>query len=460
MIDNLLVSVMKQVKIPGLCVGIIENGEVAYASGYGARNMEKNLPMTADTLYGIGSTTKSFTAMAIMQLVEQGKIDLNDPLKKYLNFKLGSRKDPIKIHHALSHSSGLPALNGAVMAITRGLGVIDPSFPMSSKKDFMININGAVKEIFSEPGKNFFYNNDMYTLLGLIIEEVSNMTYEEYIKENILKPLGMNRSLFSKEDFEKAENKITGYIQEGPDSPIKGFMPPFDAFLYPPGGLLSSVNEMMNYMKAYMNGGSFNGNQVLQKTSIDQMWTQHIKIPDETSYLMTDKGGYGYAWMCEEFFGTKFIHHGGNITTSSGMCAMLPEQKMGVVMGVNREPGPVLGALTKGILALLLGKDINQAIPLLVVQKKLEQLTGKYLLYNGLMPGEVTLKDGILFFKIQPPIPGSSPMELPLAVENLDELKFYVPIAFPGQRVNVQFFIDEQTGKVHVTGERYYWHKV
>lgn len=460
LVENLAVSVMKQVKIPGLALGIIENGEIAHMGGYGWRNMEKNLPMTENTLFGIGSITKSFTAMSIMQLVEKGMIDLDAPLNKYMDFRIGSKKNPIKVHYALSHSSGLPALNGSLSAITRGLGIINPSFPMGSKKDFLININNAKNELFSNPGLNFFYNNDMFTILGLIVEEVSQMSFKDYVKENILKPLKMDRSLFSQEDFEKAMNKITGYAQKTPESQIEALKPPFDSLLYAPGGLISSVEEMIHYMLALMNNGIYEGKQVITTTSIGKMWSKHIKIPNDTSYLMTEKGHYGYAWMIEEFMGTTLIHHGGNITTSSAMCAMIPEQKMGVIIGVNREPGPAIGAIASGILALLLGGDINKAIPLLEVQKKLQKLIGKYELYNGLMPGEVYLSsNGVLSFKMKSPLPGLPEMDLPLAVENLNELKFYVPVSFPGQKYHVQFYIDEN-GKVKVTADRYCWHKV
>ncbi len=460
LIESLIVSVMKQVKIPGLAIGIIENGEVAHAAGYGWRSIEKNLPMDEGTLFGIGSITKSFTAMSIMQLVEKGLISLNAPLKDYIDFRIGSKKNPITIHHALSHSSGLPGINGAVSAITRGLGVIDPSVPLASVRDYMININGAASEIYSDPGNHFFYNNDMFTLLGLIIEKVSQMPYHENVKENILNPLKMNRSLFSKEYFETADNKITGYVQKTPESPLEGLEPPFDPFLYAPGGLISSVEEMIHYMLALMNEGNYDGIQVLKTDSIQKMWAEYIKIPDETSYLMTEKGFYGYGWMKEDFMGETLIHHGGNISTSAAKLAMIPNKKMGVVIGVNREPGPVMGALASGILALLMGGDINKAIPLLRVQKILEKLTGKYALYNGLMPGEIYLSNnGILSFKMEAPIPGGLAMDLPLAIENLEELKFYVPVSFPGQKIHVQFQIDPN-GKVRIAADRYCWHKI
>ncbi|MFX0043022.1 MAG: serine hydrolase domain-containing protein, partial [Candidatus Hodarchaeota archaeon] len=132
LLEQEIVDLMREFKIPGLAIGIVKDGKPYYAKGFGARNLEKNLPFTADTLFGIGSISKSFTAMAIMQLVEQGKVNLQDPANKYINFSLGDDANPIRICHLLSHSSGFPELDGNVVALVRQLGYYDAVIPMSS----------------------------------------------------------------------------------------------------------------------------------------------------------------------------------------------------------------------------------------------------------------------------------------------------------------------------------------
>ncbi|MHA2334173.1 MAG: serine hydrolase domain-containing protein, partial [Candidatus Hodarchaeales archaeon] len=99
MLERYLIDIMKDMKIPGLTLGVVSRGETVYIKGFGARNLTYNLPMTPETLFGIGSITKSFTAVAIHQLVEQGKLNLNDPVKSHIDFKLGSEENPITIHH-------------------------------------------------------------------------------------------------------------------------------------------------------------------------------------------------------------------------------------------------------------------------------------------------------------------------------------------------------------------------
>lgn len=460
MIENLIINIMKQMQIPGLTIAIIQDGELVYSGGFGARNLEINLPMTEKTLFGIGSITKSFTALAIMQLVEQGKIELNSPLNKYIDFKLGSKRNPITIHHALSHSSGIPDLNGAVLAIAKGSGFMDPLYPMSSRKDFLLHLNGAFKEILYEPDKNFLYNNDLFTSLGLIIESITGMEYDVYIKENILKPLGMNKSFFSRDEFEREDNKATGYVSIKKDEPLKGIEHLCDYLLYAPGGLITTVTQMVNYMKGLMNGGVFEGNQIIKKSSLEQMWCHHIEIPENNRYSVATKGWYGYGWITEDFFDHVLIHHGGSIPGISAICAMVPEKKLGIVVGINRDLGEMRKILISTLFALLLGINVNDANPILNIQKLVKKLIGNYRLYNNFMACAVYIKDGILYVRAKFPIPGYPQINAPIVAQNLDELKFYIPVIFPGFKLNVQFFIDENSGIVHLVIDRYYFHKI
>ncbi len=458
MIETFIIEVMRQTKILGLCITIVKDGNLEYANGFGARCLDGNLPMTVDTIIGIGSISKSFTALAIMQLVEQGKIDLRAPVDNYIDFKLGSKKNPISIHHLLSHSSGFPDLDATYIPIARGLGSSEITTPMSSWNDFLLHINGARNEQFSDPDMNFFYNNDFFTVLGLIVEKVSGMKFENYVKEKILVPLGMNRTIYTREDFEKVEDKLTGYIRSG-DGTFKNYDHPFDEKIYAPGGLLSSAREMGNYMRALMNSGKFNETQIIQQSSLEQMWGKYTKMPEETSYVLFKEAWYGYAWMIENFFDYKLIHHGGDIITSSGQLSIIPEQKIGIFIGANMSIGPVLSSLCCGILAIFLGKDINEAVPLLSVNQKLSKLAGKYESYKGIIKIEVDYKDGFLSGKISHPALIKD-LKFPLAPLDVDNLKFYVPICLPNQKIFVQFFIDEKTGKINATADRYYFHKV
>ncbi len=458
-IEQQVVDLMGEFKIPGLSIGIVEHGKPIYAKGFGARNIEKNLPFTENTMFGIGSISKSFTALALLQLVQEGKINLQDPVNKYLNFKLGDDKNPIKVCHLLSHSSGIPELSGNVVALVRQLGNVDVTIPMSSWNDFLLHINNAITEIFDGPDKNFFYNNDMFTCAGLIIEKLTSMKFETYIKKNILDPLNMHRSIYLKEDFEKDNDVLTGYIPSKGKELYKETSHPFDKIVYAPGGLVSSVREMQNYIIALINEGVFNNSRIIQQSLLEQMWTPYIKIPEET--LGGKDAWYGLGWVIEKnFFGHRLIHHGGDVGASTAFIALVPEEKMGIILGANCNTSIVLSSLAYQILGFLLGIKECKTIPALKIYKKLKSLTGKYSTYKNLENINILFENDILYAEITESLDFIVPMKLPLVPEDINKLKFYVPIAYPNRKIKVQFFVEETTQNIHFTFDRYYFHKI
>ena len=130
-------EMMREAKMPGFALAVINDGETIYAEGFGARDPKQNLPTTPDTLFGIGSITKSFVAIAILQLVEDGKLQLDDPVSKHIPLELGLPGKPITIRHLLTHSPGFPNLGTSTVLISRGLGQ-DTGVPMSSAADFYL----------------------------------------------------------------------------------------------------------------------------------------------------------------------------------------------------------------------------------------------------------------------------------------------------------------------------------
>ncbi|MFX0124238.1 MAG: serine hydrolase [Candidatus Hodarchaeota archaeon] len=450
-LERHLIDIMKDMKIPGLTLGVVREGEPVYIKGFGARNLTCNLPMTPDTLFGIGSITKSFTSVAIHQLVEQGKLNLEDPVKNYIDFKLGSEENPITIHHLLSHTTGIPTLDGAGVLVNRYLGkALDTRplnlLPMSSWQDFMLFINGADTEIISEPGKVFFYNNDFYTCLGLVIEKITEMPFDKYIKDKILTPLEMNRTTFLKEDFEKDENRATGYHPSKMQNRVfEEVFPLFSKFIYPAGGLLSTVREMLNYMQVFMTQGTFKGKQLITPSSINRMMTPVINM-------------YAHGFAIErDFFNHTLIQHDGATSGTSAYLAFIPDLKTGIVLGTNGGDAP-LSDIGRGILSVLLGEDLKKVVllPFLATQQKINQITGKYETYKGVYSGEVKFENG--FFYLEGP--GSSGvLKLPLVVKDLERLEFHIPKVFPGS-IDVKFHIDEESGQVHFISDRYYFHRI
>jgi CubicO group peptidase (beta-lactamase class C family) len=437
-IDEKVPIMMKENGILGVGIAIVIDGKLTYSSGFGTRDPETNLPWTPETLYRIASTTKPFIATAIMQLVEQGKIKLDDPVSKHLDFKLGDSKNPITIHHLLSHSSGVPALNGTLVPIAPQLLNMMFYIPMSSKEDFLRNVNGANDYLIYKPGEHFMYNNDLYQCLGLIIENVSGMKFEDYIKENILKPLQMNRSTFSEEEYNSDSNAITGYLPgEKPNDLPKRTKLPFGIF-NAPGGLNSTIEEQAKFMIALMNGGKTeDGKEILKESTLKQMWTPYIETP---KVYVEGEGGYGYGWSIDKnYFGETLVGHGGNVITSANEFLFIPSKKMGVIIGTNTDNFIFLHKLVNGLLALYLGHDFEKENKLLQIQAKQQKLVGKYKNYIDVGSVEIVNKLGMLYLNIKI---GARESNYPLIPENIDEYKYYYNIA--QFKMSVRFIIDKK----------------
>jgi len=141
-LDDNVPLYMERARMPGFSIAVVSAGETIYAEGFGLRDVERALPATVDTLYGIGSITKSFVAIAVLQLVEAGKVDLDAPVSRYLPFALGEASHPILVRHLLTHSLGIPSLATSTVAISRGLGR-DTGIPFGTAEDFYRFVNGA-----------------------------------------------------------------------------------------------------------------------------------------------------------------------------------------------------------------------------------------------------------------------------------------------------------------------------
>ncbi|UCH02704.1 MAG: serine hydrolase, partial [Candidatus Bathyarchaeota archaeon] len=396
---------MEKHKIPGFSVALIKNDEIVYSEGFGARDLEKNLPATPNTLYGIGSCTKSFVAMSIMQLVERNKIKLNDSIDQYVPFRIRLSRNPITIHHLLTHSSGIPSLATSTVVLYRSIGE-ETGIPWGGINDFYRFINDAGDEIVDEPGNRFFYFNAGYRILGHIIQIISDLTIDAYISENILIPLNMKQTTFSKNQYEKAVDRMTPYWKK-PDKTLEPTKFPYPdiadnpdfSFNAAAGGLISSAIELTNYLKANINQGKYGNIQLLSVDSAKKMQKLHIERPQQHF----GKYGYGYGWnVTEDFFGHKMISHGGSILVSTAYLAFIPQLKIGIAMLSNSSGFP-FQTVAQGIFVALMDRSPEKAVPALRIQKRREILTGTYEIYKGLGRLEIVNREGLLYLEQNTP---------------------------------------------------------
>ncbi|MFX1486669.1 MAG: serine hydrolase [Promethearchaeota archaeon] len=455
--ENMISKSMTEGRIPGLSVAFVKDDRIVYARGFGARNKELNLPATPNTLYGIGSCTKSFTALAIMQLVEQEKLELTDPISKHIPVRLGKEDDDITIHHLLTHSSGIPSLAVAEIIIYRMTGIEDKWIPLSNLDDLLLHLSGASEEVASEPGKRFFYFNSGYTLLGEVIERVSRMAYEDYVRKNILKPLKMSRSTFLKDEFEKDPDIMTPYFLEAENENIVATPTklPSHRLKYAPGGLLSSVMELSNYLMFSMNG-VFGEKTILKPSLLEEMKKIHIETDMFRSrYGPFGREGYGYGWaILDDFLGCKLVIHGGSIGVSSAHISFVPELKIGVVEAANAGRSPNLQLL--GGLASLMGRDPEKEIPFFEIDEKLNMLPGEYKTYRGALRISIVKRGPLLFLEPRDKLIQTSTPLIP-ETKRIEDFKFYI-VSEAGEKRSVWFEVDS-LGKIDFYLERYRFHK-
>ncbi len=260
--------------VPGIAVGVANRGEMVYWKGFGWRDRERQLPVTPDTLFGIGSITKSFTAVAVMQLIEQGKLRTSDPVRKYLpELRIGrdtAIAESITIHHLLTHTTGTPPLPSLIYCMLTSMRA-DPSMAdhpgaarfadakaLDCYTDFEEFLAGLDVAPLANPGAVFSYLNDGWALLGEIVTRISGLQYEDYVSEHILKPAGMTRSTFRLETLLAVDDVATLYAgKPGSDAPEDVAASPawLDSKVMCAAGFLkSSVRDMLRYLDIYRTG--------------------------------------------------------------------------------------------------------------------------------------------------------------------------------------------------------------
>ena len=447
-LDNFVIEKISNGKIPSLSLAVLKDGKVIYSRGYGFRNISKALPADEKTLYGIGSITKSFTALSIMKLVEDGKISLEDPVKKYVdNLPNAFQDDELTIHHLLTHTSGIPALAYAEAYITGMLGLGDKWLPLSRPEDIVSFMDKADEWIASKPGERFFYLNEAYAVLGILISRVSGMQYTDFVRENILRPLNMNRSFFSENEVSSDGNWATPYIIDS-NGKIKETMFPYG--VTSDGGLVSNVLDLMNYIKMYIEYGKFNNTRLLSWKYIEYMEKPYIKLP----YEIFGGESYGYGLMITpDFYGYKLIGHSGSLLVHTAYIGYIREKNIGVALLANSS-GYRLSYIGYYILTYLLGKD-PEKLYFIRNDKVLEKLEGEYETYRGTMKAKIVKDDSILYLIIPNGISEQRVPLIPVDLKKSDRLFFNAYMEW--RKYDVEFIIEGN--KIDLLFERYDFRK-
>jgi CubicO group peptidase (beta-lactamase class C family) len=370
-------------EVPGASVAVVEGTALRYAEGFGARDLAENRPATPATLYGVGSCTKSVVATAVLQRVAAGDLSLSDPVADYLPHLADAPGDPVTVEALLTHTSGMPSDGNLSALVTRLTDVGDANAPLTSDDDFRRHVQSSVDERYTD-GERFFYYNTGYTLLGEVVAAVTGTDFHEYVREQVFDPLDMERSCFTRAEFEAEDDRMSAYFEtdEGWEEGRLGFAEP----MYAPGGMVSSVVETSRYLRALLNGGEFGGARVLDPEAVEAMSTPRV-----TRYETVDgtTREYGYGLSIQPFLGDTLVGHGGMMGTTTAFVGWLAEADVGVVLACNTAPDQHPTVAGHALLSVLEGRDPHEAVPRLALERTADSVVGEYESYRGIQTATV-----------------------------------------------------------------------
>lgn len=311
----------------GCAALVAKGGQVIYRKAFGLADLELNVPMRPEMVFRIGSITKQFTAIAILQLMEQGKLSLQDEITKYIpDYPMHGHS--ITIEHLLTHTSGIKSYTNVPM--------FREMIRTDMKPEEIIEKNIALPMEFA-PGTKWNYNNSGYIMLGYIIEKVTGKTYPEYLQENFFTPLGMTSSYYG-DDTRIIKNRASGY-QPGEGGTVNADYLSM-TLPYAAGSIMSTVDDLYKWNRA------LHSYKLVRKETLDMA---------HTSYKLADGNpvGYGYGWSLSELQGSRTIEHGGGINGYLSYAIYLPEEDVFVALLSNSNgQAPDFSSLSMAAIAI------------------------------------------------------------------------------------------------------------
>jgi CubicO group peptidase (beta-lactamase class C family) len=338
LLDKYVESARKQWNVPGLSIVVVQDGKVLFAKGYGVRELGRNEPVTTDTLFGAMSTTKAMTVACLAMLVDEGKVNWDDKVIKYLpDFRVADpyMTNELRVRDLLTHSAGLgdadflwvwmPTISNA--EVLRRMQYAKPAYSMRS---------------------SFIYQNIMYLVAGQVIEKVSGMPWEKFIAERLFTPLGMKNSFpnltLSKAYTNRSSShfEVKGKIEVIPEMPADS--------IAPAGAVWSTANDISRWVTFMLGDGTWNGKVLIKPTTFNEIFKPQVMVPGPQFYptiaitkphWMT----YGFAWFQHDYRGEMVNFHTGSLDGRTAIIGLMRDKKLGVYIFGNLDHAEVRHAL-------------------------------------------------------------------------------------------------------------------
>jgi CubicO group peptidase (beta-lactamase class C family) len=336
-IDTFLGQSLERLKIPGMTILVTRNDSVIYSRAFGVRSLDTKEPMKITNVFHWASVSKTFVATAIMQLREQGKIDLDEKITTYLPYfrqKDGFYTD-ITIRQMLNHTSGIGDVDDYEWE--------KPQHDDGALERFVRSI--ASDKMLFQPGVDFSYSNTAFETLGAVIAKVSGTSFEDYMRQNIFEPLEMNASSFFYKDIPDSL-RVDGHVWAM--KAITSEVYPYNRMHAPSSTLNSNVVDMGHYAIAHLHRGEYKGKRILSDSSYNLLWTNSVNLEG--------KPKVGISWFIIDRHGVKTVSHSGGDTGFRSYLLLVPEKNISIMMASNYE---LLRSadFAYGVLDIILGEE-------------------------------------------------------------------------------------------------------
>ena len=393
--------------VPGAALVIVKDDRVIYSKGFGLRDVENNLSVTPDTLFAIGSSTKAFTAMLAMMSVDDGKLALSDPPRKYLPyFKLRDPEADAKVTVAdlLCHRSGLDRTD---------------MFWYANKLNVEETIRMASRiKPTAKLGEKFQYQNVMYLVAGQCVSVAERASWRNLVASRIFRPLHMKQTNTTIDAMVRLKDHAYGYAYD-PEKKAPKLLPYHDLpVIAPAGAINSSATEMAQWVRLMLGGGVFEGKRLVSEASFAELFKPRISAGGGADY--------GYGWFLRDWNGHRVVEHGGNIDGFNAQVALMPDQNLGIVLLTNISASPLGSIAMETVWKNLVGtpKAVGTAAIASTARVAPELEAGTYYLAEAKMNLIIEAKAGKLMLHStsipEKPLENVGGRRYRLAVPNID----------------------------------------
>jgi CubicO group peptidase (beta-lactamase class C family) len=329
-LDTSINEALEKWDVPGLAISIVKDGNVLFSKGYGVKNNTDKSPVDEKTLFAIGSTTKAFTAFALGQLVDEEKIDFDDPVTNYLpNFYLVNPyvTQEVTLRDFLCHRTGVKDHEGDLLWFRSPY----------DRQEIMSRLQYLTAETSFRA--HFAYSNLLYLAAGEVIPQVTDQSYDEFIKKRIFEPLGMTSSSTTFAELKKSKNIASPhYLLD--DKIVPGEWYSLDN-IAPAASIVSNVVDMSKWLCLQINGGTFNETKLIKNETLEDILTPDIIFSSQAQYKKLFPNSkflsYGLGWFINDIDGYKVVQHDGIINGMTAYIVFVPKQQFGLVILCNRD---------------------------------------------------------------------------------------------------------------------------